>query len=78
MTSRVSGGTLAPSSFCWPNLGCGSPLAETPKGSLCWENPGGGAFGCVCVGTDCGDCGDCGRKMCGESAEGLHLHSVAH
>ena len=24
--------------LCWPNLGCGSPLAETPKGSLCWEN----------------------------------------
>ena len=22
----------------WPNLGCESPLAETPKGSLCWEN----------------------------------------
>ena len=24
--------------LCWPNLGCESPLAETPKGSLCWEN----------------------------------------
>ena len=24
---------LAPSSFCWPNLGCESPLAETLKGS---------------------------------------------
>ena len=23
--------------LCWPNLGCESPLAETPKGSVCWE-----------------------------------------
>ena len=34
MTSGVSEGMLAPSSFCWPNLGCESPLVETPKGSL--------------------------------------------
>ena len=26
MTSRVSAGMLAPSSFCWPNLGSGSPV----------------------------------------------------
>ena len=37
ITSSVSGGTLAPSSFCWPNLGGESPLVETPKGSVCWE-----------------------------------------
>ena len=24
--------------LCWPNLGCESPLAEPPRGSLCWEN----------------------------------------
>ena len=24
--------------LCWPNWGCESPLVETPKGSLCWEN----------------------------------------
>ena len=30
--------------LCCPNLGCESPLAETPKGSLCWENL------CGCVG----------------------------
>ena len=24
--------------LCWPNLGCESPLAETPKSSLCWKN----------------------------------------
>ena len=24
--------------LCCPNLGCESPLAETPKGSLCWED----------------------------------------
>ena len=24
--------------LCCPNLGCESPLAETLKGSLCWEN----------------------------------------
>ena len=23
--------------LCWPNLGCESPLAEPPRGSLCWE-----------------------------------------
>ena len=34
MTSGVCEGMLAPSSFCWPNLGCENPLAETPKGSL--------------------------------------------
>ena len=34
MTSGVCEGMLAPSSFCWPNLGCESPRAETPKGSL--------------------------------------------
>ena len=34
MTSGVCEGMLAPPSFCWPNLGCESPLAETPKGSL--------------------------------------------
>ena len=34
MTSGVCEGMLAPSSFCCPNLGCESPLAETPKGSL--------------------------------------------
>ena len=37
MASGVSAGTLVPSSFCWPNLGCETPLAETPKGSGCWE-----------------------------------------
>ena len=36
---EISAGTLAPSLFCWPNLGCKSPLAETPKGSVCWDLP---------------------------------------
>ena len=35
LTYSVSSGT--PSLFCWPNLGCESPLAETPMGSVCWE-----------------------------------------
>ena len=26
---------MAPSSFCWANLSCEIPLAETQKGSLC-------------------------------------------
>ena len=46
MTSGVSVGTLAPSSFCWPNLGCKSPLAETPKGSVCWEKVEPSRFRC--------------------------------
>ena len=36
--------------LCWPNLGCESPLVETPKGSLCWENLCG--WGCLVGGTD--------------------------
>ena len=28
---RPFGEHLGPSSFCWPNLGCESPLVETPK-----------------------------------------------
>ena len=72
MTSPVSAGMLAPSSFCWMS-----------------EWVGGGVRGvCVCGGGT--DCGDCGRKVStqrkhacvfagsdGESAKGLHLHSVA-
>ena len=42
--------------LCWLNLGCESPLAETPKGSLCWENLCGWGWGWL-GGTDCGDCG---------------------
>ena len=56
MTSGVSAGTLAPSSFCWPNLGCESPLVETPKGLLCWMGEPVWAGGLV-GGTDCADCG---------------------
>ena len=88
MTSRVSAGMLAPSSFCWPNLGCGSPPAETPKGLLCWENLCG--WGRLVGGGT--DWGDCGRKAstqrthaCAfagsavrERAKELHLHSVAY
>ena len=46
MTSGVYAGMLAPSSFCWPNLGCESPLAETPKASLCMGESEKTAFGC--------------------------------
>ena len=69
--------------LCWPNLGCESPLAETPKGSLCWENLCG--WGRLVGGGGDSDWGDCGRKistqrkhacvfagselMCGESAK---------
>ena len=80
--------------LCWPNLGCESPVAETPKGSLCWENLCG--WGRLVGGTNWGDCGrkvstqrkyacvfagargKCAGKMCGESAKELHLHSVAY
>ena len=37
--------------LCWPNLGCESPLAQTPKGSLCWENLCGCLGGGVCLGA---------------------------
>ena len=46
--------------LCWPNLGCESPIAETPKGSLCWENLRG--WGVWLGGTDWGDCGRKVRK----------------
>ena len=48
--------------LCWPNLACESPLEETPKGSLCWENRcgcmgrlvggGGGTDWGVCISRD--------------------------
>ena len=41
--------------LCWPNWGCESPLEETPKGSLCWENLCG--WGRLFGGTDWGDSG---------------------
>ena len=46
MTPGVSAGMLAPSSFCWPKLGCESLLAETPKGSVCWEKVAPSRFRC--------------------------------
>ena len=36
MTSGVCEGMLAPSSFCWPNLGCESPPSGNPEG-LAWQ-----------------------------------------
>ena len=46
--------------LCWPNWGCESPLVETPKGSLCWENLCG--WGRLVGGTDW-ERTDCGRKV---------------
>ena len=69
--------------LCWPNLGCESPLAETPKGSLCWENLCG--WGCLVGGALTGVTAHKENmhvylqvQICGESAKELHLHSVAY
>ena len=46
MTSGVCEGMLAPSSFCWPNLGCESPLAETRRARLTGEKVAPSRFRC--------------------------------
>ena len=44
-------------------LGLRKSPSGNPEGLTLLGEPGGGAFGWVCGGTDCGDCGDCGRKI---------------